>query len=192
MPKGRESDMPDETSWESFFDARCALPRFGCSALTQHVVEFGCGYGTFTIPAAKIVSGTVFAFDIDPEMIAATRQRANCEGLCNVVAEVRDFMSHGTGIASQTADFVMLFNILHIEHPLELLMEAKRILRTGGCVGIMHWRSDIDTPRGPSLSIRPTFELCRQWGEQAGLTFDRQIPLDCCPWHWGFAMKRHE
>ena len=27
------------------------------------VVDFGCGYGTFAIPAARIVTGTVFALD---------------------------------------------------------------------------------------------------------------------------------
>ncbi len=35
------------------------------------VVDFGCGYGTFTVPAARITSGTIRALDIDAETFAA-------------------------------------------------------------------------------------------------------------------------
>ena len=49
----------------------------------------------------------------------------------------------------------MLFYILHNENPEILLSEAWRILKPSCKIGIIHWRSDIETPRGPSLSIRP-------------------------------------
>ena len=84
----------------------------------------------------------------------------------------------------------MLFNILHIENPVRLLQEALRVLSPGGTVGIIHWRCDIPTPRGPSLDIRPTPEQCRSWGEAAGLEFVRYESLCCCSWHWGLVMKR--
>jgi hypothetical protein len=35
------------------------------------------------------------------------------------------------------------------------LDESFRILKQNGKIGIIHWRSDISTPRGPDLSIRP-------------------------------------
>jgi ubiquinone/menaquinone biosynthesis C-methylase UbiE len=38
-----------------------------------NVADFGFGYGTFTIPAAKIISGKIYAFDIEPEMIEAEK-----------------------------------------------------------------------------------------------------------------------
>ena len=40
------------------------------------MADFGCGYGTFTIPAARIISGKIYAFDIEPEMIKAVEQKA--------------------------------------------------------------------------------------------------------------------
>lgn len=95
--------------------------------LDDHVVdtvEFGCGYGTFTIPAAKIIRGIIHAFDIEEEMISATKKEAEKEGLKNVDTILRDFMKEGTGLPSESVDYVMLFNILHIERPEAMLRES--------------------------------------------------------------------
>ena len=58
--KIRESGMPDEQKWYEFFDPTAILPRLGLDAACGDVVEFGCGYGTFTLAAARIISGTVY------------------------------------------------------------------------------------------------------------------------------------
>lgn len=189
MPKGRESGMPDDAYWQTFFNPECMVSRLDCAG-DHDVVEFGCGYGTFTLPAAKSVTGRVLALDIDPEMVADTARKAVAEGLPNVCAQVRDFVADGSGVPEGAAGYVMLFNILHIERPVSLLQEARRALRPGGKAGIIHWRSDIQTPRGPSLEIRPTPDQCRAWGEAAGLEFVRLEPLCCCSWHWGLVMRR--
>ena len=52
------------------------LERLGLRDGVGDVAEFGCGYGTFTIPAGPRSRGTVYAYDIDPEMVAATGERA--------------------------------------------------------------------------------------------------------------------
>ena len=49
MAKGRESGMPGEGYWASFFDPSCVLTALGCDERVRDVVEFGCGYGTFTL-----------------------------------------------------------------------------------------------------------------------------------------------
>lgn len=190
MAKVRESGMPDESYWDSFFDPACMLSQLGCTEQTHNVVEFGCGYGTFTIPAAKIATGNVYALDIDPAMTAIVGHKARQHKLSNIVTSVRDFVAAGSGLSDGTADLALLFNILHVEKPIDLLLEAKRVLAPAGRVAIVHWRDDIDTPRGPSLEIRPSQQQCRQWGEAAGLTFERSDPLACCPWHWGLLMSR--
>lgn len=188
--KGRESGMPDDSYWETFFNPRCILERMDCVGPCGDVVEFGCGYGTFSVPAAELVTGSVFALDIEPDMVAATTQRASRVGLANLSAEVRDFVATGCGRPDESVGYVMLFNILHIEDPVGLLREARRVLVPGGRVGVIHWRTDIPTPRGPSMPIRPTAAQCRAWGEDAGLEFVRDESLCCCSWHWGMVMRR--
>ena len=188
--KGRESGMPDNAYWGTFFNPRCILARMGCAGACGDVVEFGCGYGTFTLPAAESVAGTLFALDIEPDMVALTARQAVEAGLSNVVAKVRDFVAVGCGRADESAGYAMLFNILHIEDPVGLLREAFRVLVPGGHAGMIHWRSDIPTPRGPSMPIRPTAEQCRAWGEGAGFEYVRDEPLCCCSWHWGLVMRK--
>ena len=188
--KGRESGMPDESYWETFFKPECIVERLDCNSTYRTVLEFGCGHGTFTIPAAKRVAGTVIALDIEPEMVQATLRKAQESQLKNVVATVRDFMAEGSGLPDGAADYAMLFNILHIDEPVALLRETYRSLASGGTVGVIHWRTDVETPRGPSMPIRPSAEQCRSWGEQAGLEFVRMESLCCCSWHWGLVMRR--
>ncbi len=188
--KGRESGMPSEEYWASFFDPACLVETLDCSESRLGLVEFGCGYGNFTLPAARVAKGPVFAFDIEPEMIATTERKAREAGLENIRVELRDFVEQGTGHPDSSVDYVMLFNILHIENPVGLLEEARRILVPGGKVGIIHWRTDIETPRGPSMEIRPTPEDCRAWGETAGLTFVRDRAISCCSYHFGLVMER--
>jgi ubiquinone/menaquinone biosynthesis C-methylase UbiE len=166
------------------------VEKLGCTGPCGDIVEFGCGYGTFTIPTAKQTTGRVIALDIEPEMVAETVRKAREAGLSNVAGIVRDFVAEGTGLPDAEAGQVMLFNILHIEDPVGLLREAFRVLAPGGEVAMIHWRPDIPTPRGPSLSIRPTAEQCRAWGEQVGFEFVRNEPLCCCSWHWGLVMRR--
>jgi SAM-dependent methyltransferase len=67
--KTRESGMPEEDRWISFFDPDFILSELGLERTCQTVVDLGCGYGTFSIPAGRRISGTVYALDIDPQMI---------------------------------------------------------------------------------------------------------------------------
>lgn len=182
--------MPAEEYWSSFFDPECILSKLDCGANCGDVVEFGCGYGLFTAPAAMRIAGTVYALDIDPEMIKATWLRIAEAGLANVHVEQRDFLTDGCGRPDQSASYAMLFNILHIEESLSLLREAYRVVMPGGKLGIIHWNYDPKTPRGPSLDIRPRPEQCRMLAETAGFQFSRFEPLHCCDYHYGLVMQR--
>ena len=166
--KGRESGMPEKEMWEQFFNPGKILMIMQVDKGVKDVAEFGCGYGTFTISAAKMVQGTVYAIDIEKEMISAAKKDAEKEGLKNVKPILRDFMAKGTGLEDESVDYVMLFNILHIEHPEILLRESYRILSPQGKLGILHWNYDLTTPRGPSMDIRLKPEQCIQWAKSIG------------------------
>src|SRR4029453_8910027 len=128
--------MPPEDQWAAFFDPESILDKLSLSAGIGDVVEFGCGYGTFTIPAARRSAGTVHTFDVDPEMVVATAHRARIAGFANVVVTVRDFVEERTGLAASNVAYAMVFNILHAEQPERLLAEAWRVLMPGGTLGI--------------------------------------------------------
>ena len=74
--KIRDGGVPDEVYWESLFDVPLILSRLGIDRF-HNVAELGCGYGTFSVPIAKSISGTLYTFDVDPKMVARTRARAN-------------------------------------------------------------------------------------------------------------------
>jgi ubiquinone/menaquinone biosynthesis C-methylase UbiE len=188
--KTRESGMPNEEVWSSFFSSARTLAKLGLTKSCRDVVDFGCGYGTFTIPAARIIRGTVHALDIEAEMVKATARKAKASGLNNVRVELRDFVAEGTGLPGASVDYVMLFNILHCEEPLVLLREAWRVLSDGGRLGIMHWNYDPSTPRGPSMDIRPRPEQCRAWAEQAGFHLHGPGKINLPPYHWGWIVKK--
>jgi len=188
--KTRESGMPDEAMWDGFFDPAAVLRMLGLDGGVRDAVEFGCGYGTFTIPAARIVSGTLHAIDIEPEMIEATQAKARQEEVANIKTHLRDFVMQGTGLPDARVDYAMLFNILHAESPDILLREAFRVLVPGGTLGIMHWNYDPTTPRGPSMDIRPKPEQCRTWAEHAGFVLLPPGIVDLPPYHYGLSLKK--
>lgn len=182
--------QPPESQWSSFYDPYLLLKRLGLDARSSPVAEFGCGYGTFTLAAARLTSDLISALDIDPEMVAETSRKVNSAGLRNVEVTCCDFIeARGSGIPDSTAGYAMVINILHAERPLILLAEVHRVLRGGGKVGVIHWNYDSATPRGPSLEIRPTRSQCRGWLGQAGFSIVVS-EVDLPPYHYGILAQK--
>lgn len=186
--KVRESGMPEEKMWEGFFNVKNILKKIGINNKIKDIVDFGCGYGTFTIPTARMVSGKVYAIDIEPEMVKETERKVRENKLGNIEIILRDFLSNGSGLKDESVDYVMLFNILHTDNPEKLLREAYRILIKGGKVGIIHWNYDSSTPRGPPIEIRPKPEQCIDWATNSG--FNNPKRYDLKPYHYGIVMVK--
>lgn len=182
--KIRDSGMPPEEMWEKFFDVQLILSKLKLNNSINDVAEFGSGYGTFTIPASKIIKGTLFAFDIDDLMIGVLKRKISDNKIENIKVTKSDFMNHGTGLKDESIDYAMLFNILHAENPIILLKEAYRILKPGGKAGVIHWIYSSETPRGPSLDIRPKEENCINWLREMGfMILVKAVSLP--PYHYG-------
>jgi len=97
------------------------------------VVDYGCGPGSFTIPAAELVGGKgkVFAVDIHPLAIRAVKQKASRKGLENV--ETLLVRGYDTGIEESSIDRVLLIDTIHlIEDPDALFREVHRMLKPNG------------------------------------------------------------
>jgi ubiquinone/menaquinone biosynthesis C-methylase UbiE len=186
--KIRESGMPEEKEWSAFFNPTKALKLLDLNGCTRNVADFGCGYGTFTIPAARMIKGKIYAFDIEPEMINAVEQKAKKHNLTNVKPILRDFISEGSGLKDSSVDFVMLFNILHPSDPTNLLKEAYKILKQSGRLGIIHWNYDPTTPRGPPMDIKPRPEQIIFWAKSVGFSLKQR--LDLKPYHYALLMSK--
>ena len=187
--KVRESGMPPEAMWQSFFDPENTLSVLGLTCEACDVVDLGCGYGTFTAAAAKRANGVVHAFDIAPAMIDETKRKAEAAHLSNIRYYLRDFLVEGTGLPDSSVDFVMIFNTLHAEEPLRLLRESRRILADGGKVGIVHWSHDPETPRGPPMDIRPKPVDCQRWAREVGFGDVSEL-VNLPPYHYGLVAQK--
>jgi ubiquinone/menaquinone biosynthesis C-methylase UbiE len=97
------------------------------------VVDYGCGPGSFTIPAAELVGeeGNVFAVDIHPLAIRAVKQKASRKGLQNVEAIL--VQGYDTGIHESSIDRVLLIDTIHlIEDPGALFRSLHLMLKPDG------------------------------------------------------------
>jgi SAM-dependent methyltransferase len=186
--KIRESDMPKEEEWAQLFNPKTVLKLLGVNSNVNNVADFGCGYGTFAIPAAQVIRGTVFALDIEPEMVKTVERKAKELRLNDVVAVLRDFIIDGSGLASSSADFFFLFNILHAEDPILILKEAYRSLKLGGKVGIVHWIYNEKFRDDPCMKMIPSPKQCVSWADSVGFRFQKQFELK--PYHFGIVMKK--
>lgn len=187
--KVRDSGMPEQSYWEGLFDLRGVLDGLQIDRRINEAIEVGCGYGTFTLPVAQRIRGRLHAFDIDPAMVDSTRRRASASGIPNLLVETRDVIADGFGLREKSVDAVLLFNILHTDDPQGMLRAAAEVVRPGGRVLAIHWRSDVETPRGPELSIRPKPAQIAAWAASAGL--EPQPSLLLPPWHFGLALHRY-
>jgi ubiquinone/menaquinone biosynthesis C-methylase UbiE len=187
--KVMDSGMPDEVYWNSLFDIPRIINWLNIKNITDPIVEVGCGYGTFTVPIAEKTNNQVLAFDIETSMIEAAKKNVNQSGLTNIRFYLRDVLETGTGLESNSVGLILLFNILHFNERRALLEESSRILKPSGVVAIIHWRKDIETPRGPILHMRPDQDTIL--GSISGLdlhfTGESRI-LE--PYHWGIQLMK--
>ncbi|QDH13378.1 class I SAM-dependent methyltransferase [Formicincola oecophyllae] len=189
--KGRDSAMPPAAQWERFFQApEVVCKMVPAEALSSGIAEFGCGYGTFSLPLARLLrakGGHLVAMDYEEHLVEGLRVQANAHGLGEHLTCLQaDLLEAPSPCARGSMAHVMIYNLLHVEHPERLLAEARRLLRPQGTVSVMHWRSDITTPRGPTMAIRPTARQAMAWLQAAGLGDVQTVPLgNSTPWHWG-------
>ena len=182
-------ECPQKICGHPYFNINLILSELQIDTEINDLVEIGCGYGTFTIPTAKKISGNLYAFDIEEEMIDIVTQKLNNESVSNVILEHRDILTQTTGLADNSVDYVMIFNILHHESPIEFINEAYRILKSNGKVGIIHWRSDVETPRGPQLNIRPKPDQILNWVDKKKYSLLKK-PAAIEPDHFGLILVK--
>ena len=100
------------------------------------LLDFGCGFGFNTIPAAELVGkeGKVYALDIHPLAIEAVEKKIRKRGLKNVELILSNL---STGLADESVDIILLYNVLPmIKNVSALLKEMYRVIKTGGILSV--------------------------------------------------------
>lgn len=188
--KFRDSGMPDEQTWNTFFDPMSILGQMEITPDIKTLIDIGCGYGTFIIPASGI-AGQIVGVDIESKMIDACAEKLNDYGIKNIELVCGDISTVATlnflDKYKGNVDYITLFNILHCERPHDLLNNAYDLLNVNGKIGIIHWING-ETPRGPAMEIRPRPETIIGWAEKTGLTLIKEINLP--PYHFGLIFKK--
>ncbi len=96
------------------------------------VLDYGCGPGYNTIPAACQVGpqGRVFALDVTSRALNIVRKKALARHMTNITALLSDC---DIGLDNSTVDAVLLHNVLPMtERPKDVLWEIARVLKPGG------------------------------------------------------------
>jgi ubiquinone/menaquinone biosynthesis C-methylase UbiE len=110
----------------------------------QTVLDFGCGSGTYTIPAAKIVgeSGLVCGLDIEKAALEKLKKKARLEGLRNVVT-IASTGSEAIPLDDETVDHVLLIDVLqNIADRSALFAEVRRVLKPDGLATVFPMHLD--------------------------------------------------
>lgn len=96
------------------------------------VLDYGCGPGGYTFPAARMVGGTgiVFALDIHPLAVKRIERISRKKGIGNIETINSDCR---TGLPGKSIDLVLLYDIYHdLSEPERVLNEIHRVLKPEG------------------------------------------------------------
>lgn len=109
-----------------------------------HVLDYGCGPGSYIVPLAELVgeSGKVYALDIHPLAIQKVKDIVSEKKLANVETTLSDCQ---TGLSDNSTDVVLLYDIFHhLTDRDKILMELHRVLKPEGVLSFSdhHMRED--------------------------------------------------
>ena len=102
----------------------------------QTILDFGCGVGHYTIPAAKLVGkkGNVYAIDKDMGALQQLMQTAESEGFKNVLP-IKTSGGLEINLENESVDVVLLYDVLHymdVKERKKIYDEVYRILKSDG------------------------------------------------------------
>lgn len=109
----------------------------------QSVLDYGCGGGSYTLAAARLVGpqGRVYALDCEARATARVRRLAARAGLSNVAAIAGTVPSE---VADGTIDVALLYDVYHCcGEPERVLAELYRVLRPGGLLSFLDHRTTV-------------------------------------------------
>ena len=125
--------------WRENFSGRGILRKWQEINLVQEgqtFLDYGCGTGSFTIPAARIIGtrGKVYAIDCFPRQLKIVTEQSRKEGLSNIETILSD---NWTGLPDESIDTVWICDVLHeIKERQSVMTELHRVLKKDGVLAV--------------------------------------------------------
>lgn len=153
--------------------------------------DLGAGTGAYTIPLAERVgeTGRVYAVEVQKDFLTNIKDAAAARGFKNVEVIWGD-IEHvgGTKIKDASVDVVVISNVLfQAEDKKGLLLEAKRILKTGGKLLLVDWKDSFNN-LGPAQDAVISAGVARTLCEHEGFVIKKEISAG--EHHYGFIMLK--
>lgn len=183
--------MPDRYWWENLWpEPQKTLELLGLKSGCS-VLDLGCGYGHFTIPAASLVSpAPVVGIEICSPILEQARQNSGALNNCCWLNE--NFLAL-KNLSLNKFDFVMMHSTFHgLPNPIKLVQDVTTLLKPGSFFSVINWLPIprektiwLDAPRGPKTEVRihPSELIVTVLSATNKLSFVQFTPLP--PYHYG-------
>ena len=154
--------------------------------------DLGCGpKAYFAFQAARIVGdrGTVYAVDIQKQVLSSVESHAKTQGLNNIKTVWSNLEKKGaTKIPESSLDLGILNNILFQVADIEsIIREAIRLVKIGGQLLIIDWKN-IGAPLGPSLDRIVDLENIKNIVQ--GLNLKLEQEFEAGQYHFGLIFRK--
>lgn len=144
----------------------------------DRILDFGCGSGHYSIPAAQVVGteGRVYALDKEDGVLRRLRERGEEDHLTNLeVTESSGGLK--VDLPDRSVDVVLAYDVLHyLAKRGELLDEFRRVLKIEGFLSVYpkHYRDDYPLSSFARLTLeeiiaeieRSGFSLANRFSER--------------------------
>ena len=144
------------------------------------ICDLGAGNGYHSILMAEEVGpeGKILAIDIQPEMLALLKERANAAGVSNI--ETILGATDNPNIPSGACDLLLMVDVYHeISAPAAMLNHIRQSLSDNGMVVLVEYREE-----DASVPIRPLHKMSKQQilKEYLPMGFELAREYDGLPW----------
>lgn len=154
------------------------------------IADFGSGSGAYVLALAEalLASGTIYAIDVQKELLRRIKNEAERRGHKNVEIVWGNLEEKDGSKLAPKLDLVLISNLLfQLDVHQAVLSEAARILKPGGRVAIIDWTESFGN-MGPHADAVVTKEEAYELARGAGLTFVKEFPAGAH--HYGLIFRK--
>jgi SAM-dependent methyltransferase len=194
MAEFRNTAQPDRDWWSALWgDPETTLRTLGVEGCGS-LADVCCGDGHFTRAAAELVDGSVYAIDLDGELLAALEARM--DDTDGRVVTVEGDATALPELLPERVEYVLLANTFHgIPEKTAFAEDVREVLDPGGRFAVINWIDEqpaetpvLDEPRGPPAELRMAPEETVAAVESAGFRASETVTVS--PHHYAVVFER--